>query len=217
MNEDTMKGGDFEREVAREISLWWSSGKRDDIFYRSHASGGRFTSRAKTGKDTAYQGGDITFSDPVGKPLMDRWNIECKTGYGGKKRIKDKKGNLVAKENIRWDVLDLIDSKQKQTTLMIMWEQCKRDALLTRREPILIFRRNGRSKCIMMMTPYYLHLYSWFGDCKAVGLQITILDKTTAVILSLSDFFHWIPDIRSSLELDTKLERLDKVLKRRKV
>jgi hypothetical protein len=47
------KGSSFEREIAKLLSLWWSEGMRDDVFYRSHASGGRFTMRRKSGKDTA--------------------------------------------------------------------------------------------------------------------------------------------------------------------
>jgi len=134
------KGGNFEREVAKTLSLWWTEGKREDIFYRSHASGGRFTMRRKSGKDTALQGGDITASDPIGEPLIKRWSIECKTGYGKK----------TDKGIVRWDLLDLLDSQQREIVLKKMWAQCERDAKLTNREPILIFRRNGRKPCIML-------------------------------------------------------------------
>lgn len=132
------KGGNFEREIAKKLSLWWTNNEREDIFYRSHSSGARFTSRKKAGKDTALQSGDITASDPIGAPLIEKWSIEIKTGYGN----KNKDGSIT-----RWDVLDLIDSKQKETVLQKMWSQCKKDA--GNKEPILIFRRNGRSACIM--------------------------------------------------------------------
>jgi len=29
------KGGDFERKMSREFSLWWSNNKADDIFWRN--------------------------------------------------------------------------------------------------------------------------------------------------------------------------------------
>lgn len=183
-----MKGGDFEREIARDLSLWWSDNKRDDIFYRSHSSGGRFTMRRKTGKDTAGQGGDITASDPIGEPLTKNWSIEIKTGYGTKTPTGIN----------RWDILDFIDSKQKEPVLEKMWVQCTRDAELTNRTPILIFRRNGRTPCIMMETAYELKLQEWFSAIDHSSVWTNTFDA--CVIMSLQNFFKWIPDIRSALK-----------------
>lgn len=73
------KGSDFEREQCKRFSLWWTHGKRDDVFWRSHASGARATQRGT--KRTAGQYGDITASDPVGNPLIDMVTIEIKRGY----------------------------------------------------------------------------------------------------------------------------------------
>ena len=183
------KGGSFEREVSCRISLWWTCGERDDVFYRSNSSGGRFTMRNKSGKDTALQGGDITCSDPIGEQLIRNWNIEVKTGYGKK----------AADGVFRWDVLDLIDSKQKKPVLQSMWGQCIRDAGISNREPILIFRRNLRSPCIMIRTVYELQLQEWFASIDHSTINIDSFDRCT--IMSLLDFFSWIPDIRISLKL----------------
>jgi len=182
------KGGSFEREIASKISLWWTSGERDDVFYRSHSSGGRFTMRNKRGKDTALQCGDMTCSDPIGEPLIKDWNVECKTGYGSK----------ASDGIIRWDVLDFIDSKQKKPVLQSMWEQCIRDAETTGKEPVLIFRRNRREPCIMMRTSYGYRLQEWFGAINHSSIYIELFDKCT--MMSLSDFFEWVPDIRASLK-----------------
>lgn len=160
-----MKGGSFEREIAVKLSLWWSGGKRSDIFYRSQASGGRFTVRRKTGKDTALQGGDITASDPVGEPLIKVWSIECKTGYGKK----------TDKGISRWDILDLIDSRQKETVLEKMWAQCVRDAELTNRQPILIFRRNGRKPCVMLWELYWNAIVESFDQRRIIMDGLTIM------------------------------------------
>jgi hypothetical protein len=130
-----MKGGAFENEICKELGRWWSDGQRDDIFRRTAGSGGKATSRWKGGKNTANEYGDISFSDEIGKPFIDRYNIECKTGYASK---------------IKWDVLDIIDSKQKETILEKFWHQCVDDAQKSNRIPLLIFRRNGRQKCICM-------------------------------------------------------------------
>ena len=77
------KGSAFERKISKELSLWWTSGKRDDIFYRTSQSGGRATTRSKQSKDTFGQYGDIQAADPIGQPLMDLVSIELKTGYKG--------------------------------------------------------------------------------------------------------------------------------------
>jgi len=78
------KGADFERVISKQLSLWWTQdlpSPRDDIFWRTSGSGARATRRTKNKKKTAYEYGDITFTDPVGKPFIDCFLIECKRGY----------------------------------------------------------------------------------------------------------------------------------------
>lgn len=183
------KGGSFEREIAKTLSLWWSDGERDDIFGRSDGSGGRFTQRRKAGKSTANMAGDLTFTDSIGEPLIAAWSIELKTGYG--KRTDSGFS--------RWDSLDFLDSRQKEPTLEKMWKQCVRDAELTNREPVLIFRRNGRSPCIMLNCEYILDkLNPLFGKIRRDCLGIYVKDINCTVI-PLQDFMEWIPDIRGAL------------------
>jgi hypothetical protein len=75
------KGGAYEREICKQLSLWWSHGKDDDIFWRTASSGGRATQRSKKGKTTFGNHGDIQASNPIGQPLIDRIAIEIKRGY----------------------------------------------------------------------------------------------------------------------------------------
>lgn len=75
------KGGQFERDVSRELSEWWTHGTRDDIYWRTSQSGGRATTRRKKGKSTKNQCGDITATDPIGLPLVQLMTIELKRGY----------------------------------------------------------------------------------------------------------------------------------------
>jgi hypothetical protein len=75
------KGSAFEREISKALSKWWTHGERDDVFWRSSASGARATQRRKTGKSTFGQEGDIQATDPIGQPLIDLCTIELKTGY----------------------------------------------------------------------------------------------------------------------------------------
>ena len=169
-----VKGGAFEREVATKLSLWFSEGEREDIFYRSHSSGARFTSRKKSDKDTAYQSGDITCSDPIGEPLINKWSVECKTGYG------------------KWDVLDYIEGKVKRFRLSEFWEQACKDA--ERKEPILIFRRKGKGVCVCIRTEFYMRLLSYFlPDNPLHIIHISSEGVNKLTLMNLEDFLGMIP------------------------
>ena len=82
------KGSSFERELCKSLSLWWTNGDSDDIFWRSTTSGARATSRRKQGKKTFGQDGDITATNPIGQPFLDLFCIEAKRGYN-KATIQD--------------------------------------------------------------------------------------------------------------------------------
>ena len=76
------KGGAYERELAKALSLWWTKGETDDAFWRSSQSGGRATQRAKSGKSTANACGDLRAETAAGQKLLDYFTIEIKRGYG---------------------------------------------------------------------------------------------------------------------------------------
>lgn len=73
------KGGDYEREICKKLSLWISEGQREDIFWRSAMSGGRATVQYKKGVNNKSQVCDISAIDPLGNFLIDKTIIECKT------------------------------------------------------------------------------------------------------------------------------------------
>lgn len=75
------KGGNYERELCKEFSLWWTHGKNDDVFWRTAGSGGRATGRTKRGQKTHGSYGDIAAVNPIGAPLIDLLTIEVKRGY----------------------------------------------------------------------------------------------------------------------------------------
>ncbi len=80
------KGGAFEREISRRLSAWWLSNPDADtsdvIFWRTSQSGGRATTRAKTGrKTTTAHCGDIASLDERGAPLTQLITFELKKGY----------------------------------------------------------------------------------------------------------------------------------------
>ena len=86
------KGSNFEREICKQLSLWWSKSKRDDIFWRTAGSGAMAKTRSKSNKKTFGQCGDIQATDPIGQPLINVCSIELKRGYS-----KDTFFNLIEK------------------------------------------------------------------------------------------------------------------------
>jgi hypothetical protein len=83
MRKPSRKGSNFEREISKRLGLWWSNGERDDIFWRTSASGARAKIRSYSSQKTFGQYGDIQAIDPIGQPLLDLMTIEIKRGYSG--------------------------------------------------------------------------------------------------------------------------------------
>lgn len=184
------KGGAFEREMCSKMSLWYTDGERDDIFYRTGGSGGRATMRRKVGKTTEGQAGDLTYTDPIGKPLVDRWNIEFKTGYSS--RSKTKKGERVT----NWGPLDILDSRQNKSMLVKLWEECVVDAEATNRDPILIFRRPGRKPCICFTQEVRNRLIPFFGSppfpiLKVDSRRADYYKENPLNLMPVDNFFSW--------------------------
>lgn len=127
------KGSSFEREICRQLSLWWTDEKRDDIFWRSASSGGRATQRMKQGKFTAGACGDICAVDPKGNRLMKMFTIELKCG-----RSHGNPGDLI-------DSRGLI-TKDKWIQTMIQAMTSARDA--RSQSWLIISHRDMRQSCV---------------------------------------------------------------------
>ena len=128
------KGENFERDQCRFLSLWWTEGKHDDVFWRSRV---RATRRSP---DAKHQLGDIKADSPEGEGLMKVFNIELKAGYS-----VGKKGKKV--KNVPWDLLDLIDYRKgsedlEKKQIIKFWRQTVTDAKISERIPLLIFSRD---------------------------------------------------------------------------
>ncbi len=129
------KGNNFEREMSRMLSLWWTNGKRDDAIWRS-ASSGALTTVGK-GRYLAHTG-DFAATDAEAAPLFDRVIIEAKRGYS------------------RYSVQDLLDVPDKAMPKNPVWDmffklgraclgQHKLGLLLWKRDrrDLLVFARNS--------------------------------------------------------------------------
>ena len=116
------KGGNFEREICRKLSLWLSANKRDDLFWRSSLSGGRATVAFKKGKQNLTQCGDISSIHPDGNVLTDPYLISCKF-YSDLKiegAVLGNKGGISQ-----------------------FWEECVMEAKRYNKKPILIAKQNN--------------------------------------------------------------------------
>jgi len=91
------KGGKFERDTSRKLSLWWSSGERDDLVWRTSGSGARSTQRKKMGKSTVNADGDLSPQDESIRPLFRLFSFELKKGYSDD-----------------LDIISIVDSKKKR-------------------------------------------------------------------------------------------------------
>ncbi|OQB42010.1 MAG: hypothetical protein BWY04_00496 [candidate division CPR1 bacterium ADurb.Bin160] len=174
MSNSKEKGKSFEREICKKLSLWISNDKRDDIFWLTSGSGSRATTRFKKNKSTAYQGGDITFTDPVGEPLIKNFHIELKTGYSRKNKTKN--GTYL----INWCLLDILDSKQKLPIFNEFILQLEKDSEISKREPILIFRRQNREVLICIR-------YKLFNF---IEKKILLLEEQKLNIININNFYY---------------------------
>lgn len=154
------KGNQWERDISRELSLWWTHGEDDDVFWRVRASGARATQRKKQqGKDTTNQEGDIMAVDYRGLALTTTAVVELKKGYNecGLLPIIDKlTGN---KDPIIMQFLDQVVSSCGVNSHGEL-----------RKQPILIIKRD-RKKAVVATT---LAFFDRFASDEVFDLYHTI-------------------------------------------
>ena len=186
------KGGNFERQVSRQLSLWWTQDleiPRDDIFWRNRL---RRTTKTPTAE---AQLGDLKADDPIGAPLTETFNIECKDGYSknrGSKKFK----------NIPWDLLEGIDYTERkgrkesyQPTILSFWGQCLRDSKISDRLPWLIFKRDYHVPISVIERRVYNTLEKWQGDGETSYIIYVTGKYDDLFLFRLEQFLDWLqPD-----------------------
>lgn len=189
------KGIPFEREICKQLSLWMSQGKSDDLFWRTSGSGARATTRAKQGKNTAAHYGDVLAVDQRGQPLMDLVSIELKKGYPGA------------------HLSDALEAKQARTPGE-NWEgfieKARIDAYNAGCYWMLIHRRDSREAMVYIPWTLYNHLAFDLEDCRP-WMKVITQDELVVFCTSLRSFLKhldpmtvWASPIR---KLAKKLER----------
>jgi len=184
------KGDDFERDMCRYLSLWFTYHERDDIFWRNRL---RKTIMSLDGK---HQLGDVMAMDLVGVPFVGLFNVELKTGYS-----KTKKGKKV--RNIPWDLLDLIDhasNKKGAFVIMDFWEQTRADAEMSKRMPMLIFSRDYHVPVVCVSYDVFSMIHGYAGSIFSKRLSLSFQGEgdltETLAFYRADDFFGWLtPEI----------------------
>ena len=134
------KGSSFEREICVLLSKWWTDGKDEDVFWRTAGSGARATMRAKVGKKTYGNNGDIKSENPIGEPLTKLCCIELKRGYS-----KDTVFNIIDKPK-----------KAKKQMYEDFFEQAKRESSESGIPYwMLITRRDRRESIVYIPRDFY--------------------------------------------------------------
>ena len=133
------KGSKFERDICKSLSLWFSHGKRDDIFWRTAGSGARATVRMKQGKMTADSAGDICAIHPSAKKFTRLCIFELKRGYSAKNR------------NRGISLLTIVDklTREKDPILVEWYKKLEKELKQhDRKFGFIIFQRDRKNPCI---------------------------------------------------------------------
>ena len=138
--------------MCKRLSLWWSNGDSDAIFWRTPNSGGRATARARKNTTTRNHYGDVMASDPIGQPLMDLVTVELKSGYS------------------RHTIGDILDRPSTQkSTLMEQWFlQAHEVRKMAGAKKWLLIAKRDRKEALIYM-PYSHKIQPWFSSRARLG------------------------------------------------
>jgi hypothetical protein len=134
------KGSNWERRLAKSLSLWITDCESKDVLWRSQTSGARATLRAKSGGvklDT--QIGDIALADhesEVGRWFITHVVVEAK---------------FLKKQNF-WP------GAEGTKTLFRFWDKLTSQAHEAKRTPLLIFKTNFQDALMFMPFPLWRRL-----------------------------------------------------------
>jgi hypothetical protein len=173
------KGGNWERVVAKRLSLWWTHGERDDVFWREKSSGGRATTRAKSGQSTANSYGDIVVIDPIGQPLIDLCVLELKSGYGD------------------WSVQDVLETTGKKPQTFEKFAQQVCDAVKAdggEKYPVLIVKKDRRNPLIALNSDLFDEINALERVLLIPYIDIVLKmrdKKETLTMVRFDDFLEW--------------------------
>lgn len=124
------KGNNFERDMSRMLSLWWTGGKRDDAIWRS-ASSGALTTVGK-GRYLAHTG-DFAATDGEAELLFKHVIIEAKRGYSkySVQDLLDVPASRISQNPVHEMLHKLVLACSVQHKIgWLIWKKDRRDSVL---------------------------------------------------------------------------------------
>lgn len=184
------KGGDFERDICKYLSMWVTRQARDDIFWRTAGSGARATNRMKKKMTTADSAGDMMSIAKYGKPYTDQAIWEFKRGYGGV-RSKSKRKRKPSQTVDPLSILDNLKSQKTKPLLQEWWTKISKERRRHKRKfAFLIFKRDRKDICISMTQ----RTFNYIENKNRVFLRKKISLRMygyNIVIMRLDNFCKW--------------------------
>jgi len=176
----------FERDMCRQWSEWFSGGQEDDLFGRTPQSGGRATERKKKGLTGFNYAGDMMAYSIRGRALTEDNYFEFKRGYT---KTKKKSRDAVS-------ILNLVDNlaSNKEPLLITWWKKLEKERKTHRKKRgFLVFKRDRKEICIVMNFKTWLvvmDLEMPLPIRSTIKKYATIkYNKINIVVCRLNDFF----------------------------
>lgn len=158
------KGNSFERQISKDLSLWWSDGEKDDLFWRTQNSGGRFTIRMKDGLQTTGQSSDITSTNSESELFTKKFSIECKN----------------------YKNVDLWNLFEENGDLIKWWNDLENICILEKLNPLLIVHANYKPT-IILCNHFMKNL---LNKCSVEYKFKIILSCNVIYLYNFNDFIH---------------------------
>jgi len=133
-------GNTWEREFCKDLSLWWTKGRDDRVFWRSDSSGAV--------KGVSELAGDVKAIKQIGYPLIDHVIIETK-------RTKDT------------DVLLEVVRRGKSSKIGKWWDKLLVESDKWKRDPMLVIKLVNRTVICIYRVGYLVeidHCFEYDGN-----------------------------------------------------
>jgi len=168
------KGGDFERDISKDLTVWLTGKKKPYKFWRMPGSGGLATIH----EECVDLSGDIRSLDEDGRFLTDIFSIECKNGYPS---------------TSFWQHFKNI----KTFHIKSFWIQCCNDAEKSGKHPMLIYRKKGKNPIVGIdLVTFSMISYRVISILKLSSIILNWNDNTSSIVFfDYKDFFEMVkPD-----------------------
>ena len=161
------KGQEFERNIPRYFSTWWSYGKDKDIFRRTGGSGSSIIPE---------EFGDMTYRKATGELLLRCFIFELKKGY-----------------TKNTDILDLLNPRRKNPILFDWWKKLEGERIIAERpHKALVLQRDRKNPLIFLEPSFIIKQEAWGGELNCFVLDgKSINEKENFCVMALKDFFIW--------------------------